>query len=461
MIRKSLKDIEKLAEGFGSLEKFQDIKVAGVSTDTRKIVENNLFVPLIGENFDGHKFLDKAIENGAVASLWQKDIPLPEIDFPLIFVNDTLEALQILSKNYRDSLKYITIVGITGSNGKTSTKDIMEGVVSTKFKTQKTLGNLNNHIGVPLTILSFEEDTQVGIVEMGTDGFGQIELITKLANPDIAIITNIGASHLDLLENVENVARAKFEILAGLKKDGLFIYNKDDETLAEVIKEYNIEEEILTFGKKDSSDFKVELLEEGIDGIKFSIMEKNHIHKLHIPMIGRHNIYNAAVSIMVARRLDIDYSHIQKGLYLIKETEMRNEIIEKKDFTILNDAYKSNPDSLLSALDTLYSIDGYKHKIVVLGDMLDLGEDIEKLHREVGSKIDPNKIDKIFTLGDLGKHIGEAARANFKDEDIYHSQTKKDLAKSILENIEKNTLILVKGSRAVALEDLINILLEN
>lgn len=461
MIRKSLRDIERLAGGYDLLEKFHDIEIAGVCTDTRKIVENNLFIPLIGDNFDGHKFLDKAIENGAIASLWQINIPQPHIDFPLIFVKDTLEALQTLSKNYRDSLKDIRIVGITGSNGKTSTKDIMEGVVSTEFKTQKTFGNLNNDIGVPLTLLSFEEDTQVGIVEMGTDGFGQIELITKLANPDIAMITNIGASHLDLLENVENVARAKFEILTGLKKDGLFIYNKDDETLEKVIKEYNIEEEILTFGKKASSDFKIELLEEGIDGVKFSIMEDGHNHKLHIPMLGRHNIYNAAASIIVARRLAIDYSHIQKGLYLIKETEMRNEIIEKEDFTILNDAYKSNPDSLLSALDTLYSIEGYKHKVVVLGDMLDLGKDIESFHSEVGSKIDPNKIDKVFTLGNLGKYIGQAARANFKDEDVYHAQTKKDLAEAILENIEKDTLILVKGSRGVALEDLINILIES
>ncbi|OLS03808.1 UDP-N-acetylmuramoyl-tripeptide--D-alanyl-D-alanine ligase [Tissierella creatinophila] len=460
MIKKDLQTIEKLSEGNGLLEKFYKIKISGVSTDTREIVDGNLFVPLVGENFDGHKFLDKAIENGAVACLWQKDIPLPDIDFPFILVNDTLKGIQTLAKNYRNSLKDIKIIGITGSNGKTSTKDIMDGILSTKYKTQKTMGNLNNHIGVPLTLLSLDEDTEVGIVEMGTDGFGQIEVITNLAHPDMALITNIGASHLDLLETVENVARAKFEILDGLKKDGLFIYNNDDKTIEKVIKEYNIKQRILNFGQKDSSDFKVELLEEGMDGIKFSIKENNELHKLHIPMIGRHNIYNAAVCIIVARELGISYEDIQKGLYNINATQMRNEIIERENFTILNDAYKSNPDSLLAALDTLYSIDGYKHKAVVLGDMLDLGEDIVKLHREVGSKIDSTKVEKIFTIGELGKHIGEAAKSNFKEKNIYHSETKEDLEASILQNIEKDTLILIKASRAVALEDVIKKLIK-
>lgn len=460
MIRKDLQTIENLSEGNGLLEKFYEVRISGVSTDTRKITAGNLFVPLVGETFDGHKFLDKAIENGAIASLWQNNIPVPDIDFPFILVHDTLKGIQTLAKNYRNSLKDIKIIGITGSNGKTSTKDIMDGILSTRYKTKKTNGNLNNHIGVPLTLLSLEEDTEIGIVELGTDAFGQIEVITNLAYPDMAMITNIGASHLDLLETVENVARAKFEILDGLKKDGLFIYNNDDTTIANVIKEYNIEQRILNFGQKDSSDFKVELLEEGIDGIKFSIRENNTIHNLHIPMIGRHNIYNAAVSIVVARELGVSYEDIQKGLYNINATEMRNEIIVKENFTILNDAYKSNPDSLLAALDTLYSIDGYKHKAVVLGDMLDLGDDIVKLHREVGAKIDSTKVEKIFTIGELGKHIGDAARVNFKKEDIYHLETKEDLTTSILGNIEKDTLILIKASRAVALEDVIKKLIK-
>ncbi|MGO1468675.1 MAG: UDP-N-acetylmuramoyl-tripeptide--D-alanyl-D-alanine ligase [Tissierella sp.] len=460
MIQKSLKKVEELSEGYGLLQKFYDLNICGVSTDTRKIEDGNLFIPLIGDNFNGHNFLDKAIENGAIASLWQKDIPKPDVDFPLILVEDTLEAIQILSKNYRNTLKNIKVIAITGSNGKTSTKDIMDGILSKKYKTQKTMGNLNNHIGVPLTLLSLCEDTDLAIVEMGIDGFGQIELLTDIANPDIAMITNVGASHLDLLKTEGNVAHAKLKILNGLKKNGLFIYNNDDKTLIKIIKEYMIKQDILSFGQNDSSDFKINLIEEGIDGIKFGIKEDDEVHKLHLSMLGRHNIYNAASSIIVARKLNISYEDIQKGLYCINETDMRNEIIKKENFTILNDAYKSNPNSLLAALDTLYSIDGYKNKAVVLGDMVDLGDKVEELHNEIGLKINPDKIDKIFTIGSLAKHIGESARVNFNNENIYHSQTKKELVNSILKNIEKDSLILIKASRSVALEDVITELMK-
>lgn len=461
MIIKSLKEVEYLAEGYGLLDEFYNLTISGVSTDTRKIVDGNLFIPLVGDNFDGHRFLDKAIESGAVASLWQSSIPRPDIDFPLILVEDTLVALQTLAKNYRNTLNNIKIIGITGSNGKTSTKDIMDGILATRYKTQKTRGNLNNHIGLPLTLLALDEDTEVAIVEMGTDGFGQIELLTHIAKPDMAMITNVGPSHLDLLKTEENVARAKFEILKGLKEDGLFIYNNDDQILVKILAEYNIDQRILNFGQNDSSDFKIHLLQEGVDGVNFSIQEEDELYKLHIPMIGRHNIYNAALSIIVARNLNIEYEDIQKGLYCINETEMRNEIIKRDIFTILNDAYKSNPGSLLAALDTLYSIDGYKHKAVVLGDMLDLGDSVVELHKEIGPKLNPTKIDKIFTIGALAKHIGDSAKVNFDDTAIYHSETKEELVDSILENIEKDTLILIKASRGVALEDVIDELIKH
>lgn len=460
MIEKTLEEIEELSFGYGLLEKFHDLKVSGVSTDTRSIRGGNLFVPLIGDNFNGHKFLDKAIEKGALAALWQKDIPIPDIDFPFILVEDTLEALQALAKNYRASLKDLKLIGITGSNGKTSTKDIMDGILSTKYRTQKTMGNLNNHIGLPLTLLSLSEDTEVAIVEMGTDGFGQIDLLTDIANPDIALITNIGPSHLDLLKTEDNVARAKFEILNGLRKNGLFIYNNDDKVLTKIIKEYKIDQKILNFGQSSTSDFQISLLKEGVNGIEFSIKEKDKTHKLHLPLLGPHNIYNGAASIIVARNLNISYEDIQKGFYQINSTDMRNELIKRENFTILNDAYKSNPSSLLAALDTLYSIDGYKHKLVVLGDMLDLGDNIIDLHKAIGPRIDPSKVDKIFTIGDLAKHIGLSARVNFNEKDIYHCTTKDELVKSVLETIEEDTLILIKASRSVALEDVIEELIK-
>lgn len=456
MIKTTLSEIEKLSGGYDLLERYSNIEISGVSIDTRTLKKDNLYIPIKGDNFDGHDFLDQAIEKGAKASLWQKDIPIPDIDFPLIFVDDTLVGLQRLAKNYKDSLKDLKVIGITGSNGKTATKDILDGILSHSYKTKKTIGNFNNHIGLPLTLLSLNKDTQFAILEMGTDGFKQIEFLTNMANPDMAIITNIGASHLDLLKTEENVAHAKLEILKGIKDHGTFIYNNDDKLLLKTMDQYEIDVSKIGFGQSSDSDFKIDLLKQGIDGIYFNIIEKGKTHKIHIPMIGPHNMYNAAASIVVARELSMPYDLIQEGLYNIKETGMRNEIIEKENFTILNDAYKSNPDSLLAALDTLYSIDGYRHKSLVLGDMVDLGDGVVELHKQIGPKIDKDKIDKIFTLGKLAKNISDSAKVNFSGDSIFHSDTKEELIRSIKDNINEDTLLLIKGSRSVGLEDIID-----
>ncbi len=456
MIRVDVKDIVNLSEGILENREFYNIPVEGVSIDTREINKNNLYIPIVGEKFDGHKFVLDAIEKGASACLWNKNIDIPDLDFPFILVDDTLKALQILSKNYKDSIEDLTLIGITGSNGKTTTKDIMEGVLSRKFKTYKTQGNLNNHIGVPLTLLELDKDTKIGIIEMGTDGFGQIEELTHIVNPDIAMITNIGKSHLDLLKNKENVARAKFEILDGLKSNGHFIYNNDDDTLNKVIIEYDIKQDLINYGVIESSDYRLELIEEGIEGIKFKVYEGDTSFELFLPMLGRHNMYNAACAIIVARILDLTYDEIQDGFYNIKKTDMRNDIMEAENFTILNDAYKSNPSSLLAALDTLESIKGFESKAVVLGDMLDLGDEVESIHEEVGKKIKPEVVDQIFTMGDLAKHISIGAKENFESENIYHSNTKEELIDNINKYMTKDSLVLFKASRSVSLEDVIN-----
>lgn len=456
MIRVDVKDIVNLSEGILENREFYNIPVEGVSIDTREINKNNLYIPIVGEKFDGHKFVLEAIEKGASACLWNKNIDIPDLDFPFILVEDTLEALKILAVNYKNTIENLKLIGITGSNGKTTTKDIMEGVISKKYKTVKTKGNFNNMIGVPLTLLSLNHDTEVGIIEMGTDGFGQIKELTNMVNPDIAMITNIGKSHLDLLKNKENVARAKFEILDGLKSNGHFIYNNDDDTLNKVIKEYDIKQDLINYGVVESSDYRLELIEEGIEGIKFKIYEGDISSELSLPMLGRHNMYNAACAIIVARILGLTYDEIQDGFYNIKKTDMRNDIMEAENFTILNDAYKSNPNSLLAALDTLESIKGFESKAVVLGDMLDLGDEVESIHEEVGKKIKPEVVDQIFTIGDLGKHIAMGALENFNSENLYHANTKKELVDKINKYMNKDSLVLFKASRSVSLEDVIN-----
>ena len=456
MIKNKLKRIQDLSEGEGLLEKYYDYWMAGVSIDTRSLKEGNIFIPIVGVNFDGHRFLDQAIKGGASAALWQKDRPIPDVDFPIIVVDDTLEALQILAKNYKDLLKSLKVIGITGSNGKTATKDILFAILSQKFKTKRTIGNFNNHIGLPLTLLDLDLETEVAILEMGIDGFHQMEVLTNLANPNVSIVTNIGPSHLDLLETQTNVARAKLEILDGMEATGNLIYNLDNQVLKDVMEEYNIAQNKISFGKSTESDFKIEILSSGKDGILFNIYEAGKAYVIELALMGPHNAYNAAASIAVARGLNMSYDEIKEGLKHLNMTGMRNEIVEKEDFTILNDVYKSNPDSLSAALDTLYNIDGYPSKAVVLGDMVDLGEGVEALHQEIGQKIKEDQISKIFTIGPLAKHIGDSAKSNFDSSRIFHCHTKEELVRSIKENIDKGSLVLVKASRSVGLEDVID-----
>ncbi|GFN35521.1 UDP-N-acetylmuramoyl-tripeptide--D-alanyl-D-alanine ligase [Tepidimicrobium xylanilyticum] len=454
MIKRSLKEIELMVEGTGLKEEFKNLYIHGVSTDSRTITKNQLFIPLVGENFNGHDFIEKAIEKGAVASLWNKSEPLPSLDFPLILVEDTLKTLQKLAKEYRKQLD-IKVVGITGSNGKTSTKDILASILSTKYKTKKTMGNFNNHIGTPLTLLNLDEDTEIAVVEMGTDKFGEISLLTSLAKPDVAIITNIGEAHLEDLKTKENIARAKLEILEGLSERGLFIYFGDDPTLKKVIKDVNIKQKILTFGEEEHNDYRCKLIKTDKSGISFKLTEPKD-EDFFLPMLGKHNMYNATAAITVARYFDIPYDLIREGFYHVEKTSMRNELVLAQGFTILNDSYKSNPSSLLAALDTLYDMEGYSQKIAVLGDMLGLGEDEIEMHEEVGKKIDPNKIDYLFTIGPFAKYIAKNAKMRFGKDRVITCNEKLELIEKLKKVLKPNSIILVKASRPLELEEVVD-----
>ena len=361
MIRRNLKQIQKMCNGFGLKEEFEAIEIKGVSTDTRTISPGQLFIPLIGENFNGHRFLKDAIQKGAKASLWNKDEPVEDMDFPLIFVDDTLDGLQQLAKSYREELN-VKVIGITGTNGKTSTKDILASLLSTQYKTHKTIGNYNNQIGVPLTILSMDEDTEMAVIEMGMDNFGQIERLTNIARPDAAVITNIGEAHLDDLKTRENIAKAKLEILKGLKPQNLFLYYGDDSMLKREVESVAAEFDVKTFGRENTNEYQPEVIFVNETGDSF-YLKKPGSPEFFLPMLGEHQVLNATAAIAIARYFGISYENIKKGLLNVEKTGMRNELIRCKDFTILNDAYKSNPTSVLAALNTMYSMLGYSQKI--------------------------------------------------------------------------------------------------
>lgn len=458
LIRRKLKEIQKMCGGSGLADKFDEIVIEGVSTDSRNIGPGQLFIPLVGENFNGHDFVTMAIGKGAIATLWNKNEPMPNNDFPFILVDDTTRALQELAKSYRNQLN-VKVIGITGSNGKTSTKDILASLLKTQYKTHKTLGNFNNYIGLPLTILSMDEDTEMAVLEMGMDNFGQIELLTSIARPDAAVITNIGEAHLDDLITRDNIAKAKLEILKGLKPNDLFLYYGDDSMLRKEVSNLSLDYKVMTYGTKENNDYQSEIIFVNETGDSFFLKEPSS-PEFFLPMLGEHQVLNATAAIGVARYFGISYENIKNGLINVEKTGMRNELVKGNGFTILNDSYKSNPSSVVAALNTMYSMKGYDQKIAVLGDMLGMGQGQANMHKDIGKTIDPNEIEYLFTLGDFGQYFAETAIHNFPEDKVLVFFNKKDLIQKIKEVLKPNALILVKASRPLAMEEIVDSLLK-
>ena len=455
MLKATLETIAKIVGGNLVTTSMKDVIVEGVSTDTRDIKLHNLFIPLVGAKYDGLTFAFDAIKKGAIATLWDKNHPTPYLDAGIIVVDDTLKAYQKLANSYLKATKS-KVIGITGSNGKTGTKDILASILEENFRVHKTAKNLNNEIGVPKTIMEMNLDDEAIVLEMGMERFGEISVLTNIANPDIAVITNIGDSHLLELGTKENIARAKFEILEGLKPDGIFIFNNDDDILRKVIREYSIPQRVIKIGTREDSDVIIRPIRSDESGSSFSIGE----YAYSIPFIGKHQIYNVSVAIAIAGLLGMDYASIVKGLSKVKLTGMRMELMHLPSFDILNDCYKSNPQSLMSCIETVYTMKGYKNKILILSDMLELGENEEKLHFNVGEKIDRDRIDYVICVGDLAKEIYNGANRNFNVKNLFYFETKGEVIEKVREIISEDTLIMVKGSRGMKLEEIIEKLKE-
>lgn len=451
MIKRKLNEIAKMVCGELSDPSKGDILINGVSTDSRTIDQNNLYIPLVGEVFDGRIFIKECEKKGAAAFIIDRNFSLnKDITIPYIVVEDTKKALRDLSKAYRDELD-IKIVAITGSNGKTTTKDLLANVLSEKFKVQKTIGNLNNDIGVPKTLLELDEDTEIGVIELGTDNFGDISLTTNLVSPDIAGILNIGDSHLLNLKTKEGIAKAKMEITEGLSQDGTFIYNIDDEILKKEVPTYEVNAKVLTFGTSSDADYKIDRLESTYKGVKF----KHNDDVFSLPLVGDHQIYNAGFVAMVATLLGLTYDQIKSGLEKSQSSKNRAELIELDGFDILDDAYKSNPQALLTGLNMAYMLNGYSKKIVVLSDMLELGDDENRLHFNVGEKINAKEINYCLFYGPLSKHMYHGALKNFPSSRALYFEDKADLCDKLKQLISKSTLVFVKGSHGMHMEEVI------
>ncbi|SEN63357.1 UDP-N-acetylmuramoyl-tripeptide--D-alanyl-D-alanine ligase [Amphibacillus marinus] len=427
---------------------FEDLTITGVSTDTRELMTNKLFVPLVGERFNGHDYITTARKQGAVAALWQEDRPVPaELTdtFPLFYVEDTLIALQQLAESYLQRLA-AKVIAITGSNGKTTTKDLVASVCRMHFQTHCTNGNLNNHIGVPLTILAAPSNTEVLILEMGMSGFGEIEYLSKLAKPDIAIITNIGESHIEHLGSRTGIAKAKLEIVDGLNENGLLIYDGDEALLNQVD-----QLEIIKVGFQAGNHYTIKNVEVCHDQTLFEVGD----FSFTVPLVGAHHAKNATYSIVVGHHLNLTDMQIQLGLNSIEKTAMRFEQLKTSHGArLINDAYNASPTSMKGAIDVISQFNMYNKKILVLGDMLELGEQTKAFHEEIGKYI-PDTVDFVCTLGEYAVNIHQQTAVPSK-----HFLTHDQVAEFLQSNQDPSTVILFKASRGMKFEQIINELIE-
>lgn len=453
MIKRTLAEIAAMVDG-QIHDSMKEVVVAGVTTDTRKITNANLFVPLQGEKSNGHDHVQQAFEQGASASFWEHNQPNPPEGAALVFVDDSLKALQQLAKAYLNELD-TKVIGITGSNGKTTTKDMTASILGTKYRVHKTSGNFNNHIGLPLTVLSAPEDTEMLILEMGMSSRGEISLLSKIGQPDAAIITNIGESHLLDLGSREGIADAKMEIVEGLKPDGVLIYNGDEPLLINRVTDLEIRK--ISFGRSLTNDYYPLKIESGQDDMKFTI-EKEGQHEFLLPVLGTHNVLNSMAAIAVGREMGVSFDEIAKGLSELKLTNMRMEVtFGAKGEKIINDAYNASPTSMKAAIELVKAMTDATKKILVLGDMLELGPEEAAYHYKMGELI-TEEIDYVLAYGELSANLAEGAKGNLGAERVFHFDDKQALVQKLKELTEPRALVLVKASRGMRLEEVVGAL---
>ncbi|WP_263703530.1 UDP-N-acetylmuramoyl-tripeptide--D-alanyl-D-alanine ligase [Bacillus thuringiensis] len=446
----NLKKLEEVVDGEGLQEAFHHIEIQGVCIDSKSIKEGNLFVPIIRVK-DGHDYVKEAMDNGAVASLWKKSYGTPPKGIPIIFVDDTLFALQQLAQFYRREIN-VKVIGITGSNGKTTVKDIIGGILSSTYRVHKTKGNFNSQIGLPLTILEMERNTEFLILEMGMSKKGQIRILSRIAQPDVAIITMIGQSHLETLGSREEIAKAKFEIVDGLNDEGLFLYNGDEPLLSQNINMLGIESK--SFGGKYTNDLFPTNVQLDEYGVHFQL--NNSKIQYDVPLHGKHNIFNTIVGIAVGQFYKVPIEKIQEALQQINITQMRFQFLTAKTgFTIINDAWNASPSSMKATIETLQKLNAYKKKIIVIGDMLELGKKAETYHREIGKMLNEESIQYVFTYGELAKIVAEEASKKYDTGKVQSFNNKAKIAEEVLKVITENDVVLLKGSREMALEEIV------
>ena len=417
-----------------------DQEISAITTDSRKIEKDCLFVPIVGERVDAHRFIPDVMTKGALATLSERE--LPEADYAYIQVEASLQAVKDIAEFYLEQLQ-IPVVGITGSVGKTSTKETIASVLAQKYRVLKTDANFNNELGLSLTVFRLREEDEMAVLEMGIDDFGQMHRLAKIARPETAVITNIGWCHLENLKTRDGILQAKTEIFDHLRENGHIIINGDDDKLSTVGTVHGIKP--VHFGLDEKNEYYADEIEsQGFRGISCRIHTPHGSFSALIPIPGRHMVYNALAGTAVGCMYGLTLEQIKQGIETLQSVSGRFHIIETGKYTVVDDCYNANPVSMKASLDVLKEAKG--RKVAVLGDMGELGTDEAALHAEVGTHAGTCGIDALYCAGPLCEHLAKAAKEADSKLEVRHFADRESLMAELPKLLQDGDQILVKAS---------------
>ncbi len=440
---------EEIAKVTGGVLVGENAEVSSVSTDTRTLEKGEIFVAIKGERFDGNDYIKQAAAAGAAAAISDMKAGSVRTNIPVIYVRNSREAQLALARYYRDRFN-VKVCGVTGSVGKTSTKDMISAVLSAKFNTLKTDGNLNNDVGLPKTLFRLDDKCEAAVIEMGMSDRGEISALSKTAHPCCAVITNIGFCHIENLKTRENILAAKLEILDGATADAPLIVHGGDEYLGRLTSDDIGGRRLVKYGFSEDFDVYADNIIHKEDGEEFSAHYKGETYAVEIPVMGEHHILNALAAFCVGIEFGLTPEEIVPAFMKYESSGMRQKVEQRGDMRVILDCYNASPTSMKSALSVLKAMKNSGRKIAVLGDMLELGEQSKDLHAGLAELADC--ADFFFLYGREMRYCARALRE--RDIPVFHSENKEELTRNLLENVRGGDLILFKGSRGMKMEEI-------
>ena len=447
----------RIAEFVGSKgECDQEAVAMGYSIDSRTLVPGDLFIAIAGERFDGHNYVQAALEKGAVGAIVEAGKHVAGDSLRLLQVEDSLKALQLLGAAAR-RLWGKPLLAVTGSAGKTTTKEILAHILSTRFRVMKSSGNLNNHIGLPLQLLKLEAEHDLGVVEMGMNHAGEIRALGELAHHDLAVVTTVAPVHLEFFGSLAEIARAKYEIIETLHPGGVAVLNADDDYVCQFGRDFK--GKVVRFGIKRSADVSAQKIKlNGAEGSTFELVVGSVGEPVTFPLVGEHNIYNALAAAAAAMERGISPSQAAAALSNVAPPDKRGQVLNLHGATIINDSYNSNPRALQAMIDTLASMKA-ERRILVVGEMLELGPTAEALHRECGKHAGEKKIDMVIGVRGMARAVAEAACGSGTQAQFV--ETPEQAGEWLARNLRPGDAVLLKASRGVKLERALEMLQEH